>query len=179
MVLDAPCSGLGTLRRHAELRGTRRDKSAQLAALQAKPLLARRMVFPDDYYAWFSQDCLLDAAAECVRVGGSLTYSARRDRAEIAPAHLGRTPRHDLGRDSQVCTPVRAECDDRVRAFLGRHPRFELAPPDDSAILGPFWAELIADGDNGGRGSGKVIRSWTHRDGCDSFFAARLVRRDV
>ena len=42
VVLDAPCSGLGTLRRHAELRGTRREKSSELAALQAKPLLSRR-----------------------------------------------------------------------------------------------------------------------------------------
>ena len=46
------------------------------------------------------QDRLLDAAASCVRVGGSLTYS--------------------------VCTPLLGECDERVDAFLARHPGYSL-----------------------------------------------------
>ena len=46
------------------------------------------------------QDRLLDAAASCIRVGGSLTYS--------------------------VCTPLLGECDARVDAFLARHPGYTL-----------------------------------------------------
>ena len=46
------------------------------------------------------QDRLLDAAASCIRVGGTLTYS--------------------------VCTPLLGECDARVDAFLARHPGYTL-----------------------------------------------------
>jgi 16S rRNA (cytosine967-C5)-methyltransferase len=54
VVCDAPCSGLGTLRRNPELRGTTAERLVELCALQA---------------------ALLDAASTCVRPGGSLTYS--------------------------------------------------------------------------------------------------------
>ena len=56
VILDAPCSGLGTLRRNPEHRYRSADPSGytELCKLQAT---------------------LLDATAGCVRVGGTLTYS--------------------------------------------------------------------------------------------------------
>lgn len=53
VLLDAPCTGLGTLRRHPELRSTSYEKVLSLAALQAS---------------------LLTAAARRVRPGGRLLY---------------------------------------------------------------------------------------------------------
>jgi len=55
VLIDAPCSGLGTLRRHPEIRWRRRpDDLPRLAALQTE---------------------LLDAAAPLVRPGGRLVYA--------------------------------------------------------------------------------------------------------
>ncbi|KAL1519993.1 hypothetical protein AB1Y20_023475 [Prymnesium parvum] len=54
VMLDAPCSGLGTLRRNPECRYTSQDDVRELSRLQ---------------------DRLLDAAAKCVLPGGSLTYT--------------------------------------------------------------------------------------------------------
>ncbi len=55
VLVDAPCSGLGVLRRHADLRWTKRDSDiARFAALQGE---------------------ILDAAARWVRPGGRLIYS--------------------------------------------------------------------------------------------------------
>jgi 16S rRNA (cytosine967-C5)-methyltransferase len=55
VLLDAPCTGLGTVRRHPEIRLRRDDKAvAELTALQAE---------------------LLDAAAPRVRPGGRLIYA--------------------------------------------------------------------------------------------------------
>jgi 16S rRNA (cytosine967-C5)-methyltransferase len=55
VLVDAPCSGLGTLRQHPEIRWRRRpDDIAALAALQTR---------------------LLAAAARHVRPGGALVYS--------------------------------------------------------------------------------------------------------
>jgi 16S rRNA (cytosine967-C5)-methyltransferase len=54
VTLDAPCSALGTLRRHPELRERQEDAIERLAALQA---------------------VLLDQAARLVAVGGVLVYA--------------------------------------------------------------------------------------------------------
>uniref|UniRef100_A0A7S0P4A9 SAM-dependent MTase RsmB/NOP-type domain-containing protein n=1 Tax=Calcidiscus leptoporus TaxID=127549 RepID=A0A7S0P4A9_9EUKA len=124
VVLDAPCSGMGTLRRNPEHRYQDCSRLEQLTALQ---------------------DRLLDAAAQCVRPGGALVYS--------------------------VCSPLEREGGERVRAFLRRHPAF-TCPPVHTTHLEPFAADDAALG-----GERRVVRSWTHRHrGCDSFFAARVIR---
>mmetsp|Transcript_6245 Transcript_6245/g.16402 ORF Transcript_6245/g.16402 Transcript_6245/m.16402 type:complete len:198 (+) Transcript_6245:661-1254(+) len=98
VVLDAPCSGTGTLRRHPEHRYRSGDHVPQLVELQAR---------------------LLEAAAECVAPGGSLTYS--------------------------VCSPIAAEGVERIAAFLAAHPEFECPPITDAALL-PYAAASDALG---------------------------------
>ena len=76
VLVDAPCSGLGTLRRHPELRWRRRpDDVAWLAALQAE---------------------ILDAIAPLVRPRGVLLYAvctlARAENEALVAAFLARTP---------------------------------------------------------------------------------------
>jgi len=118
VLVDAPCSGLGTLRRHPELRWRRRPEDlARLAALQG---------------------ALLAAVAPLVRSGGLLVYA--------------------------VCSPMRAESDDVVGAFLAAHDRFVLDP---IGALAP--ADLVTrDG---------ALRTWPHRHDLDAFFAVRLRAR--
>ena len=118
VLVDAPCSGMGTLRRNPELRLRGDERIPELCALQ---------------------DRLLDAAAAVVAPGGALVYA--------------------------VCTVTREEGPERVRTFLARTPSFALAPVPEA--LARFAAPL--DG-------GVVLRTWTHRDPMDSFFAARLER---
>jgi 16S rRNA (cytosine967-C5)-methyltransferase len=68
VVLDAPCSGLGTLRRHPEVRW-RRDP----AAIEALAVLQRK---------------LLEAVAPSVRPGGVLVYSVCTPTREEGPAQV-------------------------------------------------------------------------------------------
>ena len=83
-------------------------------------------------------------AAQHVRVGGSLTYS--------------------------VCSPLPAETEEPVAAFLRAHPSFEVWPPPQGGVLAP----LVADSEALGEGS--CVRTWTHRHPADSHFAVRLRR---
>lgn len=76
VLVDAPCSGLGTLRAHPEIRWRRQeDDSPRLAALQRE---------------------ILDAAAELVRPGGRLVYStctiAAAENEQVVDAFLARHP---------------------------------------------------------------------------------------
>lgn len=125
VVVDAPCSGLGTLRRNPELRGLEPSKVGELAALQQK---------------------ILDAAAACVKPGGTLVYA--------------------------VCTITPAEGAEQVERLLSRYPRLALAAPTDGA-LAPFLTP--GDDATTRRLGGPVLRTWTHRHPeLDSFFAAHL-----
>lgn len=99
VVLDAPCSGTGALRRNPDNR--LRDEGK--AQKQVKELTAL-------------QDKLLDAAAQYVRPGGSLTYS--------------------------VCSCISAETEERVSAFLQRHAGdFEIVAPITDLALQPFVSD--------------------------------------
>ena len=77
VLVDAPCSGLGTLRRHPELRWRRRPEDvARLAALQRD---------------------LLSGVARFVRPGGVLVYAvctlAREENADVVTAFAASHPR--------------------------------------------------------------------------------------
>jgi 16S rRNA (cytosine967-C5)-methyltransferase len=67
VLLDAPCSGMGTLRRNPELRTAGEERVLELCALQ---------------------DMLLDSAAAHVRVGGVLVYSVCTVTEEEGPQRV-------------------------------------------------------------------------------------------
>ncbi|MEO1172090.1 MAG: 16S rRNA (cytosine(967)-C(5))-methyltransferase RsmB [Myxococcota bacterium] len=73
VIVDAPCSGMGTLRRHPELRMRKKSELASLVKLQGK---------------------ILDAVAPRVKVGGRLVYSVctitEREGIEQARGFLNR-----------------------------------------------------------------------------------------
>jgi 16S rRNA (cytosine967-C5)-methyltransferase len=70
VLVDAPCSGLGTLRRHPELRYRRREEDlARLSSLQWQ---------------------ILASAADCVAPGGTLTYAVCSGELEEWEAHRER-----------------------------------------------------------------------------------------
>ena len=123
-VIDAPCSGMGTLRRNPELRRRPAASVAELTRLQ---------------------DALLDAVTTVLAPAGVLVYA--------------------------VCTVTRAEGPERVAAFLGRHGDLELDEGVTDQVLEPF-VESCNQVSPGAR----VIRTWTDRHGCDSFFMARMRR---
>lgn len=77
VLIDAPCSGLGVIRRHPETRWRRKESDIfELTKLQ--------------------QD-LLDTAAELVRPGGTLTYSVCTFTTEEGPKQVERfLERHDV-----------------------------------------------------------------------------------
>jgi len=82
VLVDAPCSGLGTLRRHPELRWRRRPEDvARLAVLQRE---------------------ILAGVAPLVRPGGVLVYAvctlAREENEDVVGALLAAAPRFALER---------------------------------------------------------------------------------
>lgn len=70
VLVDAPCSGLGVIRRHPELKWRREE--ADVARLAA------------------TQDAILDATARAVRPGGVLVYSVCTDTEEEGPGAVRR-----------------------------------------------------------------------------------------
>jgi len=116
VLVDAPCSGTGTLRRHPDARW--------------------RLGPPDIASLVRLQDELLDGAARVVPPGGLLVYA--------------------------TCTLEGEENEDRVMAFLQRHPEFRAEPCTgvDTAFL-----------DETGR-----LRALPHVHGFDGAFAALLRR---
>jgi 16S rRNA (cytosine967-C5)-methyltransferase len=120
ILVDAPCSGLGTLRRNPDARWLLDPSS-----------IARNAELAGE---------LLDSAARYVEPGGALVYS--------------------------VCTITPEETHGVVDAFLERSGKFrrDHARP----WLPPAAARLVnAQG---------ALATLPHRDGCDGFFAQRLMR---
>lgn len=120
VLVDAPCSGTGTLRRHPEIRW-RLEPGApgKLAVNQLE---------------------ILRGCARLVAGGGSLVYS--------------------------VCSLETEEGPEVVERFLADSDfRLENAAP----FLPPGLERLVEPGG--------TVRSLPHRDQCDGFFAARMVRR--
>jgi len=121
ILVDAPCSGLGVLRRNPEVRWR---------------------VQPEDLAGCAdTQQRLLDSAARYVEDGGVLVYS--------------------------VCTLTPEETSGVTESFLQHYPEFRI---DDPRPLLTEGARTLIQTDG-------TLRTLPHRDGCDGFFAARLVRR--
>ena len=121
ILVDAPCSGLGTLRRNPDARWRARPEDIPRAAA--------------------SELAILSSAARYVEEGGVLVYS--------------------------VCTFTPEETTGVATLFLAAHPDFRVDDPR------PFLPEaaraLVTEGD--------ALATWPQRDGCDGFFAVRLVRK--
>ncbi len=121
ILVDAPCSNLGVIRRHPEVKWrVTIQEIKQLAQLQGQ---------------------ILDGVAAHVKIGGRLVYA--------------------------VCTLEQEETFDVVRAFLERHPEFQLEPLDRGNF--PIPTERVIDG----------YFFVTHYDevDADAFFAVVLRRR--
>ena len=114
ILLDAPCSGLGTVQRHPELKYVRPEDS--LEDLQRK---------------------LLSTAFKHLDVGGVLVYS--------------------------LCTFRSAETDSMVHWMLEQHPELKVITPELPAGASPHLLTQTAEGH-------PCVRTWSHQDGCDSFF---------
>jgi len=115
VLVDAPCSGLGVLRKKPDLRWKREPEDiAHLALLQEN---------------------LMENAARLVKPGGILVYS--------------------------TCTTEPEENESLVKAFLGRHPAFQL----DNASQFVNKSVVTDDG---------FVQTFPHRDHIDGSFAARL-----
>lgn len=107
VLVDAPCSGLGTLREHPEIRWRR--EPADLADF------ARR------------QSSILSSAARQVRPGGRLVYAtctiARAENDDVVDAFLAENPDFTANETDEVDPAVRRFLDDRfrMRTFPHRH----------------------------------------------------------
>lgn len=123
VLLDAPCSGLGTVRRDPEIRWRRQvDDLSRLAS---------------------TQDSMLERVSGTVRPGGRLVYA--------------------------TCSSEPEENEERVAAFLARHPDYTLANPSEGAPRRKKLEPVVnADG---------FLRTWPFEHGLEAFFAAVLVRR--
>ncbi|HTO05961.1 MAG TPA: transcription antitermination factor NusB, partial [Myxococcota bacterium] len=121
ILVDAPCSGLGTLRRNPDARWRVRPDDVARAAESAHSILA--------------------SAARYVEEGGVLVYS--------------------------VCTFTAEETTGVTSRFLESHPDFRV---DDPRPFLPEPAHALVTAAN-------ALATWPQRDGCDGFFAVRLVRK--
>jgi 16S rRNA (cytosine967-C5)-methyltransferase len=118
VLVDAPCSGLGVLRRRADARW----RKTEAVFKEVVPL----------------EKELLEHAAQLVASGGALVYS--------------------------VCSFEPEECEEQVRAFLARHPVWQVDPPGPGiprpAVTREGYVRVLSD-------------EW----GTDGVFAVRLRRR--
>ncbi|HWN70558.1 MAG TPA: transcription antitermination factor NusB, partial [Haliangium sp.] len=152
-VLDAPCTGLGVLRRHPEAKlRLAPDDIGRLSALQAR---------------------LLDAVAARVRPGGVLVYSVctftREEGPERIEAFLATHPEFALEPPpvAPAVTATVATADPAATARTDAVDWQGLAGVQagegaDGAAPAPVPAQF---------------RTWPHRHGADGFFLARLRRR--
>lgn len=120
-LVDAPCSGIGVIRRIPEIKWRRHQADL--------PRFVER------------QQQILAAVAARVKVGGTLVYS--------------------------VCSPLLEEGPQVVEAFLQRNGAWQRV---DLRTVLPVHVHTLVTPDG-------FLRTVPHRDGCDAFFAARMVRR--
>lgn len=86
-----------------------------------------------------TQAKILDAVAPMVKVGRTLVYA--------------------------TCSILPQENEDQVRAFLARHPEYEIAP------MAALLPEALA-----GREGEYGLQMFAHRDGTDGFYVCRMRR---
>lgn len=118
ILLDAPCSGTGVLRRHPEGKWQKREEDI--------PVLVKR------------QRTLIENISMYLKPGGTMVYS--------------------------VCSVIKDEGEGVVDAFLSAHPEFILEPAVPQ--IGDAGEALVCK-----RG---FYRVYSHLQGMDGFFAARL-----
>jgi 16S rRNA (cytosine967-C5)-methyltransferase len=121
ILVDAPCSGLGVLRRNPEVRWRIQPQDLTRCA--------------------DTQLRILESVERYVEDDGVLVYS--------------------------VCTLTPEETSGVTESFLQHHPEFRIGDPRPLLTEG---ARTLVQGDG-------TLRTLPHRDGCDGFFAVRLVRR--
>ncbi len=106
-LVDAPCTGLGTLRRHPEIRWSRQPTDPAAMALRQGPILA--------------------AAAATVRPGGALVYSVCSPEPQEGKAVVQAWVESDTGRDwslveERLAAPPIDDADCFYAALLRRTP---------------------------------------------------------
>lgn len=162
-LIDAPCSALGILRRHPEIKGKRSEEDiARLAALQAK---------------------ILRNVAALVKPAGVLVYAVCTMTPAEGPKQIERflqeNPewRRQLppgARPAEASEPLssapKSSPDDPAAPALERSPAIDK--PLDRKIPSPEWWDTLLDA-NGDL----VLAPDTH--GTDGFYAARLVKSET
>ncbi len=112
VLIDAPCSGLGTLRRNPDLKWRQSPKAVQ--ELQAK------------------QHAILDSAARLLKPGGRLVYATcsllRAENEDVADAFekqhadsFAPLPVHELLAQAKVVAAQDLDCQGRLRLWPHRH----------------------------------------------------------
>ena len=121
VLLDAPCTGLGTLREHPEIRWRLKpDDLARMAAIQVR---------------------MLENAAALVRPGGAIVYSV----CSLAPAEGDGVIDEFLGRHSEFEIDPRPPNSDEMKDMLDVRG-FMKTRPDLGGLDGFFAARLIRAG---------------------------------
>lgn len=150
VLLDAPCTGLGVLRRHPEVKWRiRADDVARMAD---------------------TQRALLDHVSQRVRPGGILLYSVCTFTYEEGPGQirqfLARHPEFSL----QAPEP-------EPGADAGPYEVSDAVSDAGSDADAISWSELTCALTAGAPASPGTLATWPHRHQADGFFAARLQRR--
>jgi 16S rRNA (cytosine967-C5)-methyltransferase len=118
VLLDAPCTGLGTLREHPEIRWRRRpDDLGRMAAIQAE---------------------MAENAATLVRPGGALVYAV----CSLAPEEGEDVVRRFLAKHREFHLDPHPPLPDKLKAALAADGTM-LTRPDRDAMDGFFAARLI------------------------------------
>ena len=126
VLVDAPCSGTGTFRRHPEIRW--RLAAADLAALALR------------------QSSLLDAAASLVAPGGRIVYSV----CSMEPEEGEQVVASFLARHPAFCRiDPRAFLTGPARSLVGADDALRTSPLDDG--LDGFFAVVLTRGSDDGR----------------------------
>jgi len=121
VLVDVPCTGLGTIQRHPDIRWRRKERHLERSA---------RL-----------QEEILEAAARCVRPGGRLVYSTCTlgpvENEQVVERFLERHPRF------RRATPEET-ADDVVRPFLDERGDLRTWPPEHGTD-GFYAAKLVRE----------------------------------
>ncbi len=156
VLLDAPCSGFGVIRRKPEIKWTKRERDiADIAAVQKE---------------------ILHRVCRLVKPGGVLVYSTctieRSENDEMIRAFLQDHPEFALERDDVPALPVSANTPPARNApDAGAAPEIASAPK--AAPTPPVTAVTMAEAYRSEPG---MVQIFPHEFGTDGFFIAKLRR---